>query len=134
VSNKLHCKSGAVQEFYMCDLATSRPGSSISIVAGYGLGDRCLIPDRGGGFFLYPLHLAGSVAHPVSSTVGTGDLPRGKCSCGMLLTTHPLLVPWVRKERGSTSSPPACQNWHIMGNFYLYLFLIWQEERQLHLI
>jgi hypothetical protein len=36
-----------------------------------------------------------------------------------MLTTHPLLVPRSRNERGYTSSPPLHQNWHVMGNLYL---------------
>jgi hypothetical protein len=32
--------------------STRRPGSSVGIVAGYGIGDRGSIPDRGRGFFL----------------------------------------------------------------------------------
>jgi hypothetical protein len=51
------------------------PGSSVSIVTSYGLGDRGSIPDGGGGFFLYPLCLAFSGAHPASCKMGTGDLP-----------------------------------------------------------
>jgi hypothetical protein len=38
---------------------------------------------------------------------------------GLLLTTHPLLVPWVKKERGYTSSPPMRQNWRVTGILYL---------------
>jgi hypothetical protein len=28
---------------------------------------------------------------------------------------HPLLVPRARKRKSYTSSPPRCQNWHLMG-------------------
>jgi hypothetical protein len=38
--------------------------------------------------------------------MGNRDLPRGKCGRDMLPTIHPLLVPWVKKERGYISSPP----------------------------
>jgi len=34
----------------------------------------------------------GPGAHPASCTMGTGSFPGVKCSQGMLLTTHPLLV------------------------------------------
>jgi hypothetical protein len=40
----------------------------------------------------------------------TGDLPGLKCGQGVMLTTHPLLVPWIRKERAYTSPPPVRQN------------------------
>jgi hypothetical protein len=75
------------------------PGSSVSTVVGYGLGDQGSIPDRGRGFFLYPLRLAGCEANPVSSTTGTGDLPRGKCGRGVLLTTHPFYYRGFRKRK-----------------------------------
>jgi hypothetical protein len=32
--------------------------------------------------------------------MGTGEHTGGKCGRGLLLITHPLLIPWVRKERG----------------------------------
>ena len=32
--------------------------------------------------------------HPASCTMGTGSFPGVKYSQGVLLTTHPLLVPW----------------------------------------
>jgi hypothetical protein len=50
-----------------------------------------------------------------------GIFPESKCGRGVLLTTHPLLVLWVKKETGYTSSAPMYQNWHTMGKFYLYL-------------
>jgi hypothetical protein len=33
-------------------------------------------------------------AHKASCTMGTGSFPGVKCGWGMLLTTHPILVPW----------------------------------------
>ena len=38
-------------------------------------------------------------AHPASCKMGTGSFPGAKCSWGMLLTTHPLLVPQSWKSR-----------------------------------
>ena len=38
-------------------------------------------------------------AHPASCTMGTGSFPGVKYSRGVLLTTHPLLVPWSWKNR-----------------------------------
>ena len=45
-----------------------------------------------------PVH-TGPGAHPASCTMGTGSFPGVKCGRGVLLTTHPLLVPWSRKSR-----------------------------------
>jgi hypothetical protein len=74
-------KTMAVEFHDVC--AKSEPGSSVSIVTGNGLGHRGLIPDRGGGFFLYPLHPVGSGVHSDSCTVGTSDLPRGINAAGV---------------------------------------------------
>jgi len=38
-------------------------------------------------------------AHPASCKMGTGSFPGVKCSRGVLLTTHPLLVPRSWKSR-----------------------------------
>jgi len=40
--------------------------------------------------------------HPASCTMGTGFFPGVKCGRGVLLTTHPLLVPWSLKSRAIT--------------------------------
>jgi hypothetical protein len=87
------------------------PGSSISIVAGYGLGDQGLMPHRGGGFFLYPLHPAGSGKHSASCTMGTGD----SFLTGKMLTTHPPSNAKVKTERGYTTFAHRHQSWYIMG-------------------
>jgi hypothetical protein len=47
-----------------------------------------------------------------------GGLPGSKCGRGVMLTTHPLLLPWVRKERGYTSSPPMRHNCYAKGHLY----------------
>jgi hypothetical protein len=96
------------------------PSSSVSIVTGYRLGGWGSIPNGGGGFFLYLLHPAGSGAHPASYSGYRGSSPGGKFDWGVLLTTHPLSVLWVKKERGYTSSAPVCQDWHAMGNLYFF--------------
>jgi len=38
-------------------------------------------------------------AHPASCKMGTGSSPGVKCGPGVLLTTHPLLVPRLWKSR-----------------------------------
>jgi len=41
----------------------------------------------------------GPGAHTASCTMGTGSFPGVKCGWGVLLTTHPLLVPRSCKSR-----------------------------------
>ena len=41
----------------------------------------------------------GPGAHPAASTVGTGSFPGVKSSRNVILTPHPLLVPWSQKDR-----------------------------------
>ena len=73
------------------------PGSSVGIAAGYGLGrSGDWIPV--GARFSAPVQTSPG-AHPASCTMGTGSLPGGKESWGVMLTPHPLLVPWSWKGR-----------------------------------
>ena len=51
-----------------------------------------------GAIFSAPVQL-GPGAHPASCTMGTGSFPGVKCGHGVMLTPHPLLVPWSRKSR-----------------------------------
>jgi hypothetical protein len=49
----------------------------------------------------------GSEAHPASCTMGTGGpFPGVKCGRGVMLTTHPHLVPRSWMSRSYTASPP----------------------------
>jgi hypothetical protein len=41
---------------------------------------------------------------------------------GMMLTTHHLLVPRLRKSRSYTSSTPNAPLWSIMGPLYLFFY------------
>jgi hypothetical protein len=45
----------------------------IAIRSDYGLDGLGSIPDRGGGFFFYPLRPASSEAHPTSCTMANSD-------------------------------------------------------------
>ena len=72
-------------------------GSSVSIATGYGLDGRG-IESRWGVRFSAPVQTSAG-AHPASCTMGTGSFPGVKSSWGMMLTTHPLLVLWSRKDR-----------------------------------
>jgi hypothetical protein len=89
-------------------------GSSVSIVTGYGLGGRGSIPGGGRGFFFYPLRPAGSGAHPACHSWYRGP-PRG-----VMLTTHPLPVPRLRKSRSCISSPPVCHVGTLRDTFTLW--------------
>jgi hypothetical protein len=63
----------------------------------------------------------GSGAHPASYTMGIrGSFPGSKVQPGMMLTTHPLLVPRLRKSRSYTSSHPNAPLWSITGPLYLF--------------
>ena len=65
-------------------------GSSVGIATELRAG-RSGIESRWGRDF--PLVQTGPGAHPTSCTMGTGSFPVVKCGRGVLLTTHPLLVP-----------------------------------------
>jgi hypothetical protein len=75
----------------------SGPGSSVGIATDYGLGSPG-IESRWGARFSAPVQTVPG-AHPASCTVGTGSFPGVKCGRGLLLTTHPLLVPRSWKSR-----------------------------------
>jgi len=69
-------------------------------------------------------------AHTASCTMGTGSFPGAKSGQGLLLTTHPLLVPWSRKRRAIPLLPlwavrpvqslSACTRVHFTF-YYLYI-------------
>jgi hypothetical protein len=62
------------------------PGSSVSIVSGYGLDDRAVrFPAEAKDFS------SNLCAHPASCTMGTGGpFPEGKRGRGVTLITHPI--------------------------------------------
>ena len=72
------------------------PDSSVSIATDYGLDGPGSNPD--GNEIFSPVQ-TGPGAHPASCTMGTGSFPGVKCGRGVLLTTHPLLVPRSWKSR-----------------------------------
>ena len=72
------------------------PGSSVGIATELRAGrswDRILV-----GRYFPPVQ-TGPGAHPASCTTGTGSFPGVKYGRAVLLTPHPLLVPWSRKNR-----------------------------------
>jgi len=68
------------------------PGNSVGLWAA-----RSGIESRWGRDF--PPVQTGPVAHPASCTMGTGSFPGVNCGRGVLLATHPLLVPRSWKSR-----------------------------------
>jgi len=77
--------------YYYCG-----PGSSVGIATDYGLDGPGSNP---GGDEIFPPVQAGPGAHPASCKMGTRSFPEVKCGRGVLLTTHPLLVPRSWKSR-----------------------------------
>ena len=55
-------------------------------------------------------------AHPASCKTGTGSFPGVKCGWGMLLTTHPLLVPWSWKSRAIPLPTPPGHTGPVTGS------------------
>jgi hypothetical protein len=88
-----------LEYIHMCakELPDRGPGSSVGIAtelrAGR-FGDRIPVGAR----FPAPVQ-TGPGAHPASCTMGTGSFPGVKYDWGILLTTHPLLVPSSWKSR-----------------------------------
>jgi len=71
------------------------PGSSVGIATDIRL-DGLGIESRWGQDFL--IIQTGPGTHPASCTMGARSFPRVKCGRGVLLITHPLLVPLVLEE------------------------------------
>ena len=87
------------------------PGSSVGIATDYGLDG--LGSNPGEDEIFRP-----SGAHPAFCKMGTGSFPGVKCGRGVLLTTHPLLVPLSWKSR---AVPP------VTGSLYHFIFLFIQK-------
>ena len=79
-----------------CNPVHCGPGSSVGIATEL-LAARSGIESRWERDFP-PVH-TGLEGHPASCKMGTGSFPGVKCGRGVLLTTHPLLVPWSWKSR-----------------------------------
>jgi len=84
-------------EIFIMSSGFCGPGSSVGIVTGYGL-DGTGIESQWGARFSAPVQ-TGPVAHPASCAMGTGSFPGVKSGRGVMLTPHPLLVPWSWKSR-----------------------------------
>ena len=71
------------------------PGSSVGIATDYGMDG----PESNPGRDEIVRRPDRPWAHPASCKMGTGSFPGVKCGRGVLLTTHPLLVPRSWKRR-----------------------------------
>ena len=81
----------------LCSKTCRGPGSVVGTATGYGL-DSPGIESRWEARFSAPVQTDPG-AHPASYTMGTGSFPGVKSSQAVMLTLHPLLVPWSRKGR-----------------------------------
>jgi hypothetical protein len=88
-----------------------KPGSSVSIVSGYGLDDRAIdvrSPAEAKDFSSSFCVQTSSGAHPASYRMGSGVLSQGvKRGGGVTLTTHSHLLLRSRISRRYTFSPPS---------------------------
>jgi hypothetical protein len=91
-------------------ITVKEPGSSVSIVSDYGLDDQAIGVRLSEGTKDFSSNLCvqtGSEAHPASCTMGTGGpFPGARRDRGVMLTTHPNLVPRSRMNRSYTPSTP----------------------------
>jgi len=76
----------------------------------------------------FPPVQTGLVAHPASCKMGTGSFPGVKCGRGVLLTTHPLLVPRSWKSRAiplpTLWATPGLKREHFAFiNKYIYIYI-----------
>ena len=97
----VECRVFSLPYSYVTEHLTGLPsvwwaGSSVGIATVLRAG-RSGIESRWGRDFP-PVH-TGPGAHPASCKMGTGSFPGVKCGRGVLLTTHPLLVPRSWKSR-----------------------------------
>jgi hypothetical protein len=131
-STLYHCMCGCVLctllfHFVQVSLMYSGPGSSVGVAIDYGL-DGPEIEFRWGRDVSAPVQ-TGPGAHPACCTMGTGSFPGVKYGWGMLLTTHPLLVPrsWKSRDIGRVEiylDPPSGPHRACNGVTLLYLLYI----------
>ena len=62
-------------------------------------------------------------AHPASCKMGTGSFPGVQWGWGVLLTTHPLLVPWSWKSRTIPLPTLWATPGLLTGKFYFFFYL-----------
>ena len=92
-------------------------GSSVSIVTELQVGwsgDRIPV-----GRDFPPVHTCPG-AHPASCTMGTGSFSGVKYGRGVLLTTHPILVPWSWKSRVIPLPNLWAATGPVTGSLYIF--------------
>jgi hypothetical protein len=100
-------------------------------VAGYELGDRGSIAERGGGFFLYPVRPAGSGAHPASCIMGTGGKARPRPDADH----SPPSNAEVKKERGLCLLSTQAPLWSVAGQLYFNLIYLYiKQDLHMHIL
>jgi hypothetical protein len=80
----------------------------------------------------FPSIQTGPGAHPASCKMGTGSFPGVKCGRGMLLTTHPLLVPRSWKSRAIPLLPLWATTGPVTGLLYfllLHIYVVWCSQQ-----
>ena len=109
-----------VRDFTLDICGSCGPGSSVGIVTDYGLEGPVIESWRGRDF---PPVQTGNGAHPASCKMGTWSFQGVKCGRGVLLTTHPLLVPRSWNSR-ATSTYPLGHTGPLTGSLYLiYIYI-----------
>ena len=80
-------------------------------------------------------------AHPASCTVGTGSFPGVKCVRGVLLTTHPLLVPLSWKSRAinlptlwATTGPVTGKLYRLLRKVFGHNAWLYSHTKQMPLL
>jgi hypothetical protein len=97
-SDELHTSHPSANINFADHIIKGGPGSSVGIATDYGLDGPGIASRWVGARFSAPVQ-TGPGAHPASCTMGTGSFPGVKCGWGVLLTTHPLLMPRSWKSR-----------------------------------
>ena len=81
----------------------------------------------------FPPIQTGPGAHPATCKMGTGSFPGVKCGRGVLLTTHPFLVPrsWKSRATTYTSTHPLGHTGPVTGSLFLlciYIYRVFTKE------
>ena len=71
----------------------------------------------------FPPVQTGPGTHPASCTMGTVSFPGVKYGRGVLLTSHPLLVPWSWKSRAIPLPTLWATTGPVTGTLYLFIFM-----------
>jgi hypothetical protein len=91
---------GTLHGFHRASWCSERSRYSDSL-QGWLSGDRIPVGAR----FSAPVQ-TGPGAHSASCAMGAGSFPEVKSDQGVMLTIHPHIVPRLKKEYSSTSTPP----------------------------